>query len=222
MKAGVIKIGRNDICPCGSGKKYKKCCLNRYNHFSSEQDYLNIGNYNLFECLIQSGYQEAGIANICVVRQQPNLKFTYGVYLLDIFCMGLKNTTYKFNVPYTEVELFKNRVPFDLEKISFEKARTIILGGIDYAKKLGFSPQSDWSKSKYIIESERSYIDDFEFGLNGKPYYVQGPNDNPSEIMKTLGDLNSNDYNYSIITEEFGKSNILNDNREEQTNLERL
>lgn len=23
------KIGRNDPCPCGSGKKYKKCCLNK-------------------------------------------------------------------------------------------------------------------------------------------------------------------------------------------------
>ncbi len=23
---GVKKIGRNDLCPCGSGKKYKKCC----------------------------------------------------------------------------------------------------------------------------------------------------------------------------------------------------
>jgi SEC-C motif/Protein of unknown function (DUF1186) len=23
----VLKIGRNDPCPCGSGKKYKKCCL---------------------------------------------------------------------------------------------------------------------------------------------------------------------------------------------------
>jgi len=22
-----IKIGRNEPCPCGSGKKYKKCCL---------------------------------------------------------------------------------------------------------------------------------------------------------------------------------------------------
>lgn len=21
-----IKVGRNDPCPCGSGKKYKKCC----------------------------------------------------------------------------------------------------------------------------------------------------------------------------------------------------
>ena len=22
----VAKIGRNDPCPCGSGKKYKQCC----------------------------------------------------------------------------------------------------------------------------------------------------------------------------------------------------
>ena len=25
--SGKIKIGRNELCPCGSGKKYKKCCL---------------------------------------------------------------------------------------------------------------------------------------------------------------------------------------------------
>jgi uncharacterized protein YecA (UPF0149 family) len=23
------KVGRNEPCPCGSGKKYKKCCLNK-------------------------------------------------------------------------------------------------------------------------------------------------------------------------------------------------
>jgi uncharacterized protein YecA (UPF0149 family) len=26
-KSPKAKIGRNDPCPCGSGKKYKKCCL---------------------------------------------------------------------------------------------------------------------------------------------------------------------------------------------------
>nr|WP_249146199.1 SEC-C metal-binding domain-containing protein [Bradyrhizobium diazoefficiens] len=26
--ANLYKVGRNDPCPCGSGKKYKKCCLN--------------------------------------------------------------------------------------------------------------------------------------------------------------------------------------------------
>ncbi len=23
------RVGRNDACPCGSGKKYKKCCLGK-------------------------------------------------------------------------------------------------------------------------------------------------------------------------------------------------
>ena len=25
----MIKVKRNDPCPCGSGKKYKKCCLSK-------------------------------------------------------------------------------------------------------------------------------------------------------------------------------------------------
>ncbi len=29
IKRAGEKIGRNDPCPCGSGKKYKKCCLNK-------------------------------------------------------------------------------------------------------------------------------------------------------------------------------------------------
>ncbi|MFK4998932.1 SEC-C metal-binding domain-containing protein [Bacillus sp. N9] len=27
--AAKLKIGRNDPCPCGSGKKYKKCCIEK-------------------------------------------------------------------------------------------------------------------------------------------------------------------------------------------------
>ena len=23
----ALRVGRNDPCPCGSGKKFKKCCL---------------------------------------------------------------------------------------------------------------------------------------------------------------------------------------------------
>lgn len=26
MQTQMAKVGRNDLCPCGSGKKYKKCC----------------------------------------------------------------------------------------------------------------------------------------------------------------------------------------------------
>lgn len=27
IRSGKVKVGRNDLCPCGSGKKFKKCCL---------------------------------------------------------------------------------------------------------------------------------------------------------------------------------------------------
>lgn len=27
MPSKKVKVGRNDPCPCGSGKKYKKCCM---------------------------------------------------------------------------------------------------------------------------------------------------------------------------------------------------
>ena len=35
------KIGRNDPCPCGSGKKYKKCCIEKEKKFLPYQNYIN-------------------------------------------------------------------------------------------------------------------------------------------------------------------------------------
>lgn len=32
------KVGRNDLCPCGSGKKFKKCCLNSENNTGKTND----------------------------------------------------------------------------------------------------------------------------------------------------------------------------------------
>ncbi len=32
----MIKVGRNDLCPCGSGKKYKKCCYDKNNSIPPE------------------------------------------------------------------------------------------------------------------------------------------------------------------------------------------
>ena len=30
IDAPPVKVGRNDPCPCGSGKKYKQCCLGKH------------------------------------------------------------------------------------------------------------------------------------------------------------------------------------------------
>ncbi len=34
------KIGRNEPCPCGSGKKYKKCCIDKPPQTFMREDFL--------------------------------------------------------------------------------------------------------------------------------------------------------------------------------------
>ncbi len=41
MKNKSVKIGRNDSCPCGSGKKYKNCCRNEKQEVSIRDEYKN-------------------------------------------------------------------------------------------------------------------------------------------------------------------------------------
>ena len=39
------KIGRNDLCPCGSGKKYKKCCIKKEDNASFSNPINFLANY---------------------------------------------------------------------------------------------------------------------------------------------------------------------------------
>ena len=41
----MYKIGRNDPCYCGSGEKYKKCCIDKYTTKEGEHLILEIGDY---------------------------------------------------------------------------------------------------------------------------------------------------------------------------------
>ena len=65
--------------------------------------------------------------------------------------------------------------------------RSLILGGVAFASDLGFTPHADWNDAQYLIEPQRAYIDKFQYGKKGKPFYVAGPYDqNSDEIMKKI------------------------------------
>jgi len=66
----MIKIGRNDACPCGSGRKFKRCCLGKPAEINkgpavrkSLQDYLKdeIDNIQLAAMAGQSVVRELGV-----------------------------------------------------------------------------------------------------------------------------------------------------------------
>ena len=150
----------------------------------------NAKNYPIFECLINTDWQDKGMAHILLSRRQPNNKLILGVYLVDIFCLGLKNTFSNANLSMEEYQKLKLSFPPEsiLTACSPGKACRIIIGAIEYAKKIGFKPQQDFDLSKYVLEGlqNNDYDLTLEFGKDGKPFYIAGPDDDFEAIIETL------------------------------------
>ncbi len=172
-------------CPCGSGRKFKFCCYETIASPGSVSNY----EFPVHRCFANLNWQEQGLAQVVVVREMPNLTYRMGVYLADVFCLGVKDTFVHSGVNYEELKAFLRRSPMPFHEIAYEDARSIVLGAVEYARQLGFEPPRDWASSKSILESERSFDNKFKFGKDGKPFYIQGPADNPKKIMAKLEPL---------------------------------
>lgn len=68
------------------------------------------------------------------------------------------------------------------------KAHNIIYGGIDYAEELGFQPHKLFRITEYLLNPDLidDGIDEIEFGKDGKPFFIAGPDDNVDRIINTL------------------------------------
>lgn len=159
----------------------------------------NARDFPIFECLINPLWQEVGLARILITRRQPNGKFIIGVFLVDIFCLGLKNTFCNADILSADYESnFKPKMYQDTIPISCNPglAHRIIYGAIEYAKDLGFAPQKDFALSRFVLDapSEADHSFDVEFGKDGKPFFIAGPDDDDDYIIgklsKRLGEGN--------------------------------
>jgi hypothetical protein len=148
-------------------------------------------NYPIYECLINPSWKKRGLAVILLSRRQPDGNITFGNYLVDIYCLGLKNTF--CNVDFsptryrTEVvaRSYDDETP---EPCPVDLAHHIIYGAIDYAAQFGFEPEKDFDLSQYVLDAREDVgpCEGVEFGHNGKPLYVAGPHDNVEWVLKQL------------------------------------
>ncbi len=75
-----MKIGRNDPCPCGSGKKYKKCCIDgKQQDLSFSKDYFRLKGENS-EKIVQELAEKTFLIDWCF----PNPKLPNGNELCDL------------------------------------------------------------------------------------------------------------------------------------------
>ena len=146
--------------------------------------------FPIHECLINEDWQDSGLAYVLLSRKQPNNGLIIGTYLVDIYCLGLKNTFCNANISSEDYEKLKLKMFRQGSAITCHPglANRIIYGAIDYARRLGFEPQKDFTLSRFALD-EPSDVDlsfDVEFGKDGMPFYIAGPDDDVDHVMKQL------------------------------------
>ncbi len=179
-----------DICPCNSGKKFKFCC---YDLIKNEEDAPALSKvvttWPLHSCSFGKNWQEKGLTTVFIARTMPHGNYLVGMYLVDAWCLGVKNADIKVNITPRELQNLQAGVDSsekDRVAVSYQAARSLVLGSIKYAESLGFPPHPDWEPSQILMDPNEPFEDKFVFGKDGEPMIVGGD----PELFEYLGNKN--------------------------------
>jgi len=156
----------------------------------------------VYECYINEQWKESGMANIIVARKHTNNNLTFGLYLVDLLCLGVKDTYYDFNVTNVDYEDLKNEYfgKQDIVKCDYVLAHNIIYGAVEFADEYGFKPHKDFAVSKYILEEDDENVElmEIEFGEDEKPCVVVTTGNEQKQIIAQL-DKTAGKGNYTVV-----------------------
>jgi len=132
----------------------------------------------LFECRINTDWEEVNLASCIVSRKHSNGNITYCFYLVDLLCQGVKNTHFVFNVPLSQYTDFLAQTEEDIssELVDYALVHNVIHAGIEYAEEYEFKPCKDFTTiTQYFLEEDNDDIELMEIecgGDDGLPVYL--------------------------------------------------
>jgi hypothetical protein len=163
-----------------------------------------VRNLPIYKCLVNENWEKSRMANIIVMRKHTNGNITAGIYLIDLLCLGVKDTFYFFNVRESDMldRLKENKDPLLFVEIDYDIAHNIIYAGHDFALEFDIHPHSYFSTTRFILKDDDDNVPliDIPVGdFEGKPHLmVHGTN----QYLEALGKLKhiagEGNYHYTI------------------------
>jgi hypothetical protein len=144
-----------------------------------------------------------GLVTALVTRRRRRRRgATVCVYLLDVYCLGVKNAMGPDTADELELRPLIDRVfsGYQAPPVAapIELARDLVFGAADYARRLGFAPHPDFERARAHL-GPWTGPSAITFGHNGKPTYISGPYDDSEHIIRTLRRaVGPNGFSYTI------------------------
>lgn len=144
----------------------------------------------------------AGVVAVLVAAPQGQNRLSTCGYLVDTWCLGVKNALGPKRLSTREFGAFRQRYfePWRSRgvQVPSEFARHLVLGSVEYARGLGFEPHPDLSLARGGLGAWEG-PSAITFGRHGTPYYMSGPHDDPKRVLATLDrSVGRGGYHYTV------------------------
>jgi hypothetical protein len=131
---------------------------------------------------------DTGVGYVVICRYKGDGRCEAGFFLVDTYCLGVKDGDFVRFSSAAEFEeellarLFRHEEPIRMTPAS---ARKLIEDAVAYAGGLGFAPGADYKKAGRVLGgiTTAGCEDEFAFGHEGKPFYIQGPNESDARAQ---------------------------------------
>jgi hypothetical protein len=132
------------------------------------------------------------MGHVLVARFKNNGRVELGAFLVDVFCLGVKDAFFEqFDATAEYEALMEDLFASTPMATKPEAARKLVESAVAYAARLGFGPAPDYKKACRVfggIDAGRC-PDSFEFGKEGKPFYIAGPYESPAQQERIVRQL---------------------------------
>jgi hypothetical protein len=147
----------------------------------------------VLHCFATTDVWDQGIGYVVISRLLPNGTVAFVAFLVDIYCLGVKNVMMDVAPRSRYEEGFYRKVTgeFTSRPLKPECARKLVEGAVDYAMDLGFSPHPDCRAARMIFGdiSAEACTERYVYGKDGKPFFMSGPYDGPAKCRNIIHTL---------------------------------
>lgn len=178
-------------------------------------------NLPVYKCYVNNDWQEEGLASILVTRKHINGNLTSAFFLVDLFCVGVKDSFYHFNEEESFLEEILDHhrdIGMDLQECDYLLAHNIIYSAVDFAGQYGIKPVKEFEISEKVLAEDDDSIElmEIECGKNGRPYLILNPADPNSRyyFSQLRTHAGSGNFDVELIDDEY------DDDEEEDTNYD--
>ena len=157
----------------------------------------------LGKCYVSSHFLEEGEADVIVTRQMANGNLVVGMYLVDTYCLGVKDCVYRVDVTPEELEENLKKYQCTDEK-DYVEIHNLLYGAVEFAEEAGVPPCREFaSVGKYILEEDRDDIPliEYEYGYEGKHHLVVVARRDEARWIPVLQKRLGKDFTY-VVTDE--------------------